>query len=157
MCQCQHWRVSLRAQHTWETMGINYEVVLHNPSNAEATFNRTIRTQNFRKTSKPCHVGTHWKALAEYSHMSTHLWGFQSFFCFFLYNFVLAKLATCSIRVNKQGDLVEGSWCKSQIPPPYVWPAATLYHPSRPSLSPLAARTSGKLAPGPCQLRTDRQ
>ena len=30
----------------------------------------------FWKPSKPCHVSIHWKALAEYSHMSTHLPGF---------------------------------------------------------------------------------
>ena len=32
--------------------------------------------------------------------MSTHKQGFQSFFKGFLHNFVLAKLATSSIRVN---------------------------------------------------------
>ena len=37
----------------------------------------------FRKPSKPCHVAIHWKALAEYFHMSTHLPGFRSFFRFF--------------------------------------------------------------------------
>ena len=31
------------------------------------------------KDSKPCHVGIHWIALAEYSGMSTHVLGFQSF------------------------------------------------------------------------------
>ena len=30
------------------------------------------------KPSKPCHVGMHWKALAEFSQMSTHVPGFQS-------------------------------------------------------------------------------
>ena len=39
--------------------------------------------KNFRKTSKPCHVGIHWIALAEYSQMSTYVPGFQSFFRFF--------------------------------------------------------------------------
>ena len=53
----------------------------------------------FRKPSKSCHVGTHLKALAEYSQMSTHLSRFQSFFGF-LHRFVLAKLATSSIRVK---------------------------------------------------------
>ena len=48
------------------------------------------------KPSKPCHVGIHWKAPAEYFHMSTHLPGFQSF-SNFLHHFVLAKLATSSI------------------------------------------------------------
>ena len=32
------------------------------------------------KSSKPCHVGIQWIALAEFSQMSTHLPGFQSFF-----------------------------------------------------------------------------
>ena len=41
------------------------------------------KRKNLWKTSKPCHVGTHWKALAEYFHMSTHLPGFRSFFRFF--------------------------------------------------------------------------
>ena len=31
------------------------------------------------KLSKPCHVGTHWKALTEYFQMSTHLPGFWHF------------------------------------------------------------------------------
>ena len=35
------------------------------------------------KPSKPCHVGTHWIALAEYSQMSTHLPGFHWFFRIF--------------------------------------------------------------------------
>ena len=32
--------------------------------------------KDFRKLSKPCHVGIHWIALAEYSQMSTHTPGF---------------------------------------------------------------------------------
>ena len=39
--------------------------------------------KDFWKTSKPCHVGIHWIALTEYSHMNTHLPGFQSFFSIF--------------------------------------------------------------------------
>ena len=39
--------------------------------------------KDFRNPSKPCHVGTHWIALAEVSQMSTHLPGFKSFFRFF--------------------------------------------------------------------------
>ena len=67
--------------------------MLINPSNAEATFVHSSRTQRFlRKPSNPCHVGIHWIALAECSQMSTHMPGF-------LY-FVLAKLAISSIRVN---------------------------------------------------------
>ena len=53
----------------------------------------------FWKISKHCHVGIHWITLHEYSQMSTHVPGFQSFFRF-LHYFVLAKLATTSIRVK---------------------------------------------------------
>ena len=52
------------------------------------------------KASKPCHVGIHWKALTEYYQMSTHVAGVQSFSVFFNH-FVLAKLATRSIRVTR--------------------------------------------------------
>ena len=44
--------------------------------------------KDFRKLSKPCHVGIHRLALAEYSQTSTHVPGFQSFFrflCIILY------------------------------------------------------------------------
>ena len=62
-------------------------------------FSKAQAHKDFWKPSKPCHVGIHLKALAEYSHMSTHLPGFQPFFRI-LHNFVLAKVATSSIRVN---------------------------------------------------------
>ena len=39
--------------------------------------------QDFWESSKPCHVGIHWIALSEYSQMSTHMPGFQSFSGFF--------------------------------------------------------------------------
>ena len=68
-------------------------VALVNLSNAEATFGF------FFKPSKPCHIGIRWIALDEYSQMSTHMPGFQSFFRF-LYHFVSAKLATSSVRVK---------------------------------------------------------
>ena len=32
--------------------------------------------KDFWKSPKPCHVGIHWKTLAEYSQMSTHMAGF---------------------------------------------------------------------------------
>ena len=44
---------------------------------------KSRRCKNYWKTSKLCHVGIHWKALAEFSLMSTHLPGFQSFFRIF--------------------------------------------------------------------------
>ena len=56
-------------------------------------------SKDFQKAYKPCHVGIHWLALAEYFQMSTHMPGFQSFLRFF-YEFVLAKLAISSIRVK---------------------------------------------------------
>ena len=36
-------------------------------------------TNIFGKPSDPCHVGIHWIALAEYSKISTHVPGIQSF------------------------------------------------------------------------------
>ena len=39
--------------------------------------------KDFYKQSKPCHIGFHWIALTEYSQMSTHFPGFQTFFSFF--------------------------------------------------------------------------
>ena len=35
--------------------------------------------KDFKKPTKPCHVGIHCIALAEHSQMSTHVPGFQSF------------------------------------------------------------------------------
>ena len=55
--------------------------------------------KDFWKSPKPCYVGIWWIALSEYSLMSTHVPGFQSFFRV-LHNFVLAKLADSSIRVK---------------------------------------------------------
>ena len=59
----------------------------------------TQKRKDFKKISKLCRIGIHWIALAEFSQMSTHKPGFQSFFRF-LHHFVLAKLATSSISVN---------------------------------------------------------
>ena len=39
--------------------------------------------KDFWKPSKPCQIGIHWKAFAEYSQMSTHVPGISSFFTFF--------------------------------------------------------------------------
>ena len=51
----------------------------------------------FWKPFKPCHVGIHWIALTECSHMSTHVPGFQTFFIFFVSICIQAKLATSGI------------------------------------------------------------
>ena len=56
---------------------------LINPSNADdATFVQEGKAQegkNLWKPSKPCHVGTHWIALTDYSQMNTHTPGVQRF------------------------------------------------------------------------------
>ena len=49
------------------------------------------------KPSKPCHVGVHWIALAEYYQMSTNMIYAFSHFSAFLHYCILAKLATSSI------------------------------------------------------------
>ena len=56
------------------------------------------RCKDFCKSSKPCDVGIHLIALTEYSPMSTHIPGFQSFSAF-LHHYVLPILATTSIQV----------------------------------------------------------
>ena len=61
---------------------------------------QSTRTQSFWKPFKQCHFGIHWIAPSELSQMSTHVSRFQSFFSFFLHNFVLAKSANSSIRIN---------------------------------------------------------
>ena len=48
--------------------------------------------KDFLKPSKPGHFGIHWIALAEYSQMSTHVPGFQLFFCFFA-SFCIGKIS----------------------------------------------------------------
>ena len=54
------------------------------------------RRKDFWKTSKPCHVSIHLKALTECSQMGNHVPGFTGF----LDHFVLAKLSTSSISVK---------------------------------------------------------
>ena len=72
------------------------------------------KSKKIWKSSKPCHVGIHWKALDEYFQMSTHLSGFLSFFSF-LHHFVLAKIATSSIRVNSLTVILNLVSHRSQI------------------------------------------
>ena len=78
--------------------GLQRHLQVKNLTDDEATF--VQGRKDFWKPFKPCHVGIHWIALAEYSQMSTHLPGFQLFFVFFVHGFVLAKLATIDIRVK---------------------------------------------------------
>ena len=63
-------------------MSLSYFVNLFNAPGA--TFKSKAQgRKDFCKPSKPCHVGIHWKALAEYSQMSTLVPGFLSFSRFF--------------------------------------------------------------------------
>ena len=61
--------------------------------------------KDLRKPSKPCLVGTHWKALAVCYQVSTHLPRFQSFFMFFLHFFALVKWIPSSIKVNTKSQM----------------------------------------------------
>ena len=53
--------------------------------------------KDFWNPSKPCHLGIHWIALAEYSQMSTHGPGFQPFFRFFA-SFCNGQINNCTSR-----------------------------------------------------------
>ena len=76
------------------------KIAVLNPFHAEATFVHG-RNMQFWNPTKPCNVGIHWKAHAEYYQMSTHMPGFRSFFSF-LASFCIdqIKLATSSQRVK---------------------------------------------------------
>ena len=63
--------------------------------------------KDFRKLSKPCHVGIHWIALTEYSQMSTHLPGFQKSFRFFA-SFCIGQIS----HQQHKCLWVEGLWIK---------------------------------------------
>ena len=57
-----------------------------NASNAQGTFSQSTRKQRFFLNScQPCDVGIHWRALAKYSQMSTHVPVILQFFCIILY------------------------------------------------------------------------
>ena len=70
-----------------------------NPSNAEATFDQSTRTQTFCKPSKPCHIGIHWIDLTEYFHEYPFT-RVSVISQFFFHCYVLVKFADSSIRVN---------------------------------------------------------
>ena len=69
----------------------------------------------FWKPFKPCHIGIHRKALAEYTQMSTHMPGFQS-----IYRFYSVKLATSCIRVNYTSDINLLKRFYLQLHPPHA-------------------------------------
>ena len=45
------------------------------------------------KLFKPCQIGIHWKALAEFSKMPTHVPGFQSFFSVFFASLFIGQIS----------------------------------------------------------------
>ena len=53
-----------------------------NPSKLRLLLSKAQGHKDFWKPSKNCHVGINWKALAEYSQMSTQVPGFYSIFNF---------------------------------------------------------------------------
>ena len=80
----------------------NKEIIYSRPLSTLPMLLLSYKSQGFEvfgKTSKPCHVGIHQIALAEYSQMGTN--EFQSFLRFFV-SFCLGqiKLATSSPRVE---------------------------------------------------------
>ena len=79
----------------WECMAISFLTL----PMLRLLSSKAQRPKDLWKQANPCHVGIHWKALADFSQMSTHVSGFRSFFRFFA-SFVFAKVATSSIRVN---------------------------------------------------------
>ena len=90
----------MRVIRTFSTFENNFRNNL-NPSNAEATFIESTRTQKSLKTIyKPCHVGIHFIALVEYFQMSTHMPGFQSIlrFCALF----------CKQRMGQNPKILEG-------------------------------------------------
>ena len=66
--------------------------------------------KDFRKSSKPCHVGIHWIGLAEYSQISTHVPGFQPFslgFCIMMQSdfckitvMVFGRFTSCGLNLD---------------------------------------------------------
>ena len=71
--------------------------------------------KDFWKSSKPYHVGTHWIALAEYSQISTHMPGLQSFLKHVRIILVLTDLASSSHRVKHE-------WVEPHGRPPHGSP-----------------------------------
>ena len=75
-------------------------VISINPSNAEATFVRSKKKRrDFWKPSKPCHVGIHWIALAEYSQ---GLEGFQIYCALDVSSFSIGMVNPSTLRVPVQ-------------------------------------------------------
>ena len=95
-----HLTIGAGPSHHDVTVVSNLFLLTLNPSNVEATFGQSTRTQDFRKTFKPFHICFYGIALAENLRWVPTCHGF-SHFSVFLHHFVLAKIATSSRRVNR--------------------------------------------------------
>ena len=67
-------------------------------------FSKAKGRKDFWKSFKPCHVDIHLIALAEYSQMSTHMLGFQSYLRFF------ASFCIGQIRHQQHKGYVRKYW-----------------------------------------------
>ena len=74
-------------------------MILTHPMLRPLSFKAQVH-KDFWKPCKPCHVGIHWIVLVEYSQMSTHLPGFQSFFSFFA-SFCIGQVSHQQLRVKQ--------------------------------------------------------
>ena len=59
-----------------------------------------LRLLSYKAPSETCHVGIHWIALVEYSQMSTHVPGFQSFFRSFFASFCNGQISHHQLKVE---------------------------------------------------------
>ena len=71
--------------------------------------------KDYRRPSKPCHIGIHWIALAEHSdeYLCARVSIIFSDFC----KIILAKLASSSIRVNRREVYLSRGICNRKYRP----------------------------------------
>ena len=65
-------RVRVGGRQPWAPSAINMGCMVLTLLILGLLSSKAQRCKDIRKSSKPCHVGIHWTALAEYSQMSTH-------------------------------------------------------------------------------------
>ena len=100
---------------------------------ASATFVRSTKAQWYWKPSKPFHVGIHWIMLSLRTLRWVPMCQGLSHFSGVLHYFVLAKLATSSIRVNYRDWKQPVSWCTTCWPATW-WEWLTKWNIKSPSL-----------------------
>ena len=96
--KCPYWNSSKSHPRRRNLIQVNdnsiYAFERNNPFAAEIIFVQCTKKQIIMKIirTKSCGLGTHMKALAKHSQMSTHSPGFQSFFRFFA-SFCIGKIS----------------------------------------------------------------